>query len=168
MIERIKAFLKQNGLDWTGKISTMYDDDFRTAEDKDFKEKDIYNLLISFEEGDACLSVEIDLVSFYVLGEFKDIYFDKYAGIEDKNKDLMKQRDLSKEWIDFQMKNNRLVYSVALKKYCEKRKAIIEKHYEEKEKLLIAKLNNLQKNKEKSLKEYEDLEALIENADNTL
>ena len=78
MIERIKAFLKQNGLDWTGKISTMYDDDFRTAEDKDFKEKDIYNLLISFEEGNACLSVEIDLVSFYVLGEFKDIYFDKF------------------------------------------------------------------------------------------
>ena len=140
----------------------MYDDDFRPAEDKDFKEKDIYNLLLSFEEGNACLLVEIDLVSFYVLGEFKDIYFDKYAGIEDKNKDLMKQRDLSKEWIDFQMKNNGLVYITAVKKYCENRKAIIEKHYDEKEKLLKEKLNNLQKNKEKSLKEYEALEALIE------
>ena len=168
MIERIKAFLKQNGLDWTGDISTMYDDDFRPAEDKDFKEKDIYNLLLSFEEGNACLLVEIDLVSFYVLGEFKDIYFDKYAGIEDKNKELMKQRDLSKEWIDFQMKNNGLVYITAVKKYCENRKAIIEKHYEEKEKLLKEKLNNLQKNREKSLKEYEDLEALIESIEKQL
>ena len=168
MIERIKAFFKQNGLNWTGDISTMYDDDFRPAEDKDFKEKDIYNLLLSFEEGNACLLVEIDLVSFYVLGEFKDIYFDKYAGIEDKNKELMKQRDLSKEWIDFQMKNNGLVYITAVKKYCENRKAIIEKHYEEKEKLLKEKLNNLQKNREKSLKEYEDLEALIESIEKQL
>lgn len=163
MIERIKAFLKQIGLDWTGEISTMYDDDFRTAEDKDFKEKDIFYLLLSFEEGNACLVVEIDLVSFCILGEFKDIYFDKYAGIEDKNKELMKQRDLSKEWVDFQLKNSPLVYRDALKKFCEKRKQTIEKHYQEKERLLKAKLDNLQKNKEKSLKEYEDLEALIEN-----
>lgn len=168
MIERIKGFLEQNKLNWTGEIITMFDNDFRPAEDKDFKEKDIFNLLLSFEEGNACLAVEIDLVSFYVLGEFHDLCFEKYAGNKEQNKELMQQRDLSKEWVEFQLKNSPLVYSTALKKYCEKRKAEIEKSYEKSEKLLKAKLNNLQMNKEQRLKEYDDLEALIENADKTL
>ena len=168
MIERIKEFLKQHNLDWTGEIITMFDDNFRTAEDKDFKEKDIYNLLISFKEGNACLAVEIDLVSFYVLGEFKDLSFEKYAGKEEKNQELMEKRDLSKEWVEFQLKNSPLVYSIALKKFCEKRKTEIENSYNEKEKLLKVKLRNLQASKANILKKYDDLEALIEIAEKPL
>ena len=168
MIERIKEFLKQNNMEWTGDIITYKDDDFRAATDKDFRLKDIYNLLISFPDGNMCASIEIDIVGFYIVGELKGIYIENYAGNNEENQKFFEQRDLSKEWIDFQLKNYSLVYAAALRKYCEKNKQLVETRYEEKERMLKSRLESLQRDKENSLKEYEELEALIETTEKTL
>ena len=73
MVNRLKGFLKENNLNWTGDIITYQDNNFREATEDDFKEKDIYNLLISCDDGFMCASIEIDIASFYIVGQLKTV-----------------------------------------------------------------------------------------------
>ena len=162
MINEIKKFLQTQNLNWTGEILTVANQDFRPAKEEDFKDLDIIEFLISFgKQGYMSISIEIDLANFRILGETFDCGFDKYAGKNPENKKLCKERDLSKEWVDFQFKNNSLLYSADLRVYCKKNKNILQRRYEEKEKSLNAKMKVLQLNKAKSLKVYKDLEEQV-------
>ena len=122
MIESIKEFLKQQNLNWTGNISKGMD--FYPADEQDFKDLEIIEFLISFgADGMMALSVEIDCANFNILGIFNDYWFEKDAS--EKFKELGKARDLSQEWINFQINKKGLLYAVKLRDYCLKNKKII-------------------------------------------
>ena len=175
MINEIKGFLKQNGLEWTGDISTYKNQDFKPAKEEDFKDLDIIHFLISFEnEGYMAIGIELDLIRFTILGESIGVGFDKYAGNE-KNKKLFEERDLSKEWIDFQLKNNTLVYASLLRKCCEKERKIINTMYDGREERILNKIEELQRRtkelkleRNQKLEQINQLEQKAEEAENTL
>ena len=169
MINEIKEFLKQNGLNWSGEISTALNQDFYKAKEEDFKDVDIIDFLITFDNQEyMAISIELDLAKFTILGESVACGFDKYAGNNLKNKKLCEERDLSQDWVKFQLRKNGLIYATTLRSYCEKNKNRIERSYEEKEKILNAKIKVLQSNKAKSLKVYEDLETQADSVENML
>ena len=164
MTTTIKEFLKQYNLDWTGDISTYYSTGFRKATEKDFNELDITTLLIKINENDFVeVSIEIDLANFYIVSTQKR----ENAGIV-KHIELEKikpNQDLSQEWINYQLKNRGMVYSAALKKYCENKKKKINDFYKEKEELLKIRAERLNKDieriikrKENELKHFETME----------
>ena len=111
MLEEIKEFLNQNGLNWTGNISKSSNINFRKAAEEDFKTLEIADFLISFEsDGYMAIAVELDLANFRILGETFDYAVDVYAGNNVYNKSLCEEKDLSQEWINFQLKKNGLLY----------------------------------------------------------
>ena len=86
MINEIKGFFKQNGLEWTGDISTYKTQDFHPAEEKDFNTLDIVDFLITFgDQGYMAIAVELDLIRFTIIGECVGVGFDKYAGNEKRH-----------------------------------------------------------------------------------
>lgn len=123
MISCVKKFFEKQGLNWTGKILAAKDKDFRKAGEQDFEILRNNDYLISFgKDGEIALSCEIDLMTFKINGESFDCVYNCYAGDNEENKKLCEERDLSKDFINFQLKNRGLIYAVNLKKKCEKEK----------------------------------------------
>jgi len=150
IFKNIKAFLKTNGLNWTGKISRYIDQDFRPATAEDFEDLNNVDLLISFgKDGEIAMSAEIDLINFKILGESLDVACFCYAGDKDENKKLCEARDLSKDWVKFQLKRNGLVYATALRIKCVKEREKVEQKSEQRTKQLNRKISYLQRSIEK-------------------
>lgn len=176
MIEDIKKFLETQNLHWTGDISKSTYQDFSPAKEKDFEELDIIDFLLKFgSQGYMAISIELDLKRFNILGETFDCGFDKYAGKNIANKELCVARDLSSDWVDFQLKNNTLLYASALRVACQKERNIIKMQYKSKEedidrqmKELYIKKVTLNNEKQQKIEAIEDLEKRAEDAWNTL
>ena len=150
IVENISSFLRVNGLNWTGKLMTGKDEDFRPATAEDFEELNNVDLLISFgKDGEMALSAEIDIINFKILGESFDVACFCYAGDKEENKKLCEGRDLSKDWVKFQLKSSGLIYAVALKTKCDKEREKVEQKSEQRVKQLSRKIAYLQRSIEK-------------------
>ena len=150
IVKDIKAFLKKNGLNWTGKMMAGIDQDFSYAPVGAFEHLQTVDLLISFgKDGEIALSAEIDLINFKILGESFDVPYSCYAGHNGENKKLCEERDLSKEWVEFQLKTNGLVYATALRCRCAQKKEETIKQSEQRVKQLSRKIAYLQRSIEK-------------------
>ena len=160
MIESIKKFLNKYNLEWKGHIATIYSPEFYNAGKKDFKEKEIVKFLIYTGEN-KCLEVyiEIDIATFEVVSikEKDDNGIERNVEIES----IIEKKDLSQEWIKFQLSENSLIYAVALKEYCEKHKKRINLEYDKKVEKIKKRLDAVDEYRVSALKKYEDIEGNI-------
>lgn len=162
-IQNIKKFLKLQSLNWTGEIILGKEKDFRPATLEDFSKLQDMDFRINFgTDGEVALSMEIDLINFKINGETFDIVYTCYAGDNEENKSLCEERDLSTEWVKYQLKQNGLVYNTMLRKKCEEEKLKIQEETKRKEKQLERKIKYLKrsidKTKENSNREITKLE----------
>ncbi len=167
MIETIKKFLKRYDLGWTGLIATVYEQDFHKASEKDFKEMGIVNFQVYTSKNKYLeVYVEIDLVNFNVLSiKEKDA-----NGIEKdvELENIQKNQDLSKEWVEFQLREKGMMFGVDVKKYCEKHKKRINFQYDLKAEKIVKSLDAVDRDRSKALKRYDDLEASISDSSKML
>lgn len=147
IIENIKAFFKEKGLNWIGKIATSKDDDFRDVTPKDFEVLSNNDFLFSFGcDGEIALTCEIDLITFKINGESFDITYYSYAGDNEENKKIiesLEDKDFSQEWVTLQLKNSGLVYAVALRNKCQEEKNRIRDFSEKRRNQITKKIEYL-------------------------
>ena len=175
IVKDIKAFLGTKGLNWNGEIMAGRDKDFRPATEKDFNELDNYDFLISFgKDGEIAVSIEVDLIHFRINGESFEASCNCYAGDKEENKKLCEERDLSKEWVMFELKSNGLIYAAALKLQCAREKEKTETQSEQRVKQLDRKIAYLERSKEKveenkniRLNEIASIEKLVQEVENS-
>jgi hypothetical protein len=170
LIANIKKFLRTKGLNWNGQIIKGKEKEVRFAGERDFENCDITDMLLSFgSDGYMAITAEIDLTNFKIHGECFDYGFSCYAGDNDKNIKLCQEQDLTKEWIEFQIKNSGLLFASALRVKCEKDKAKVKETTETRVNQLNRKIEYLQRsidkiksNETEKLKEIQELEKLAE------
>lgn len=153
-IKHIKNFFKENGLEWTGLLCGPKDDDFRPATEEDFKKLNNLDYLINFgEDGQIALNAEIDLITFIINGESFDYAVSCYA--KEEHEEVCQERNLSKEWISFQLKNRDLVFSTLLRNKCNELKDSIKEDKDRRVKRLSNKIEYLTRSIGKVEAEYE-------------
>ena len=170
-MDYLKLFFKLNGLNWTGFVCGYKDDDFRPATEEDFDKLKELDYLIAFgKDGQIALNAEIDLITFKINGESFDYAVSCYAGDNNQNKKVCKERDLSKEWIKFQLQNKGMVYATALRRICKDLKDEVKDETERrirKIKLKIEHLNNsIEKTEESYNQKIKEINKLEKMADN--
>lgn len=145
-VENIKKFLKTQGLIWTGHVYKNSKNKLNNVKDSDFEKLAEKTLIINFGEDGLCgMDAEIDLMTFRINGENINCPFTAYAGDDELNVELLRERNLSKEWVQFQLKNCGLVYAVALRKKCEEEKIRVQQEAETERKHLNKKIEYLGK-----------------------
>ena len=115
------------------------------------------------------LHYRLKLINFKIHGESFDVACSCYAGDKEENKKLCEERDLSKDWIRYQLKMNGLIYAVLLKNKCDEERAKLRQKSEQRVKQLDKKISYLKRSKEKieeekqnKLKEIKSLEDLAD------
>lgn len=170
LVENIKAYLQSKGLNWTGEIVSHKGKKFRPATEDDFKFLSCNDYLIDFgEAGEVVLSIEIDEMTFRCYGETFDIAYSNYAGKDKEIKKLIKtfeDKDLSKEFIKFQLKNSGLVYAAALRMKCVEKKQQINEESERRQKQFKRKIEYLnrciEKNENARIRDCKEIEKIIQ------
>lgn len=173
MVENVKAFLKELGLNWKGSIITHREKDFRPATEEDFKFLGNADYLIDFgKDGEIAISIEIDEITFKIYGESFDLAYTCYAGDNEKNLKLIRKledKDFSNEWIKFQLKKSGLVYAAALRLKCLEKKQKINEESERKQKQYRRKIEYLnrciEKNENARIRECNEIEKIIRMSD---
>ena len=152
LIENIKEFFKLKGLNWTGDILTQTGKNFRPSTEQDFESLRNLDYLIDFgEDGQIALSAEIDSITFKVYGESFDVGFTCFAGKNEKNLKLIRKledKDLSKEFVQFQLQKCGLIYAVLLRKKCEEKTQQVEDEKQKRVNQLTRKIEYLTRNVE--------------------
>ena len=169
-VECVKKFFSQNGLTWFYQICTSKDKKFREATEEDFEILKNNKFEIDFnQDGKVILEVEIDLITFKINGISLKHDFNCYAGEDDKNIKLCEERDLSKEWIMFQLKSKGLIYATMFRDRMEKEKEKVRAHSESRRHQLTRKIEYLNRSIEREteyekqeIKALEDIEKLAE------
>ena len=150
IVENVKEFLKSKGLNWTGDIIRK-GKNFRPATIEDFKNLEMADYLINFgNDGEIALTIEIDDITFKIYGESYDIAYSCYAGENEENKKLCEERDLTKEWIQFQLEKSGLIYAAALRIKCQQKIDDVNKEKEKRKKQLERKIEYLQRSIDKT------------------
>ena len=144
IIEKIKAFFNELGLNWSGKIISQIHDNEIDAKDEDFEKLKNLELIMDFgKEGKIVLSCEIDLLNFRIYGEAFDVYGYCPAGLTKESIKLCRERDVSEQWVKFQLENCDLVYATIIKKKYEEKKTQINNESERRKKQLERKIKYL-------------------------
>jgi len=156
LVEHIKNFLAQQGLNWNGEIEYEIKKnhqsiaDFRMARAEDFeKEGDTQTIIIDFGKlGQIALVVSINLINFRIEGTAPEYGFTCYAGDNDENVKLCEERDLSQEWLEYMLVNGGLVYRTALIKLCAEKKKLAELSLDNTQKLIDREIEKFQRQRE--------------------
>ena len=171
-VDCVKRFFDKNGLKWSGSIKTSKEKEFRKAEEEDFNDlKNNYYLIDFTEDGKVILKAEVDLITFKINGISFDNDFVCYSGEDDVNIHLCEERDLSTEWIKFQLKSKGLIYATMFRDRIQKEKEKVRTQSESRRKQLNRKIEYLNRSIEKvndaekqEINELEDIEKLAEKA----
>lgn len=172
-VENIKKFLKSQGLIWTGHVYKNSKNKLKGVKDEDFEKLEEKTLIINFGEDGLCgMDAEIDIMNFRINGENTHCPFTAYAGDDEQNVVLLRERNLSKEWVQFQLKNCGLVYAVALRKKCEEEKIKVQQDAETERRHLTKKIEYLGKRlvrtneeEERKIKKISEIEELANQVD---
>ncbi len=164
LIDHIKGFLLTKGLNWNGEIEYEIKTkkgkvaDFRQAESYDFeKEGEEQTIIIDFnKDGQIALEVAIDLINFKILGIALDYGLTCYAGKNDKNEKLCRERDLSNEWLKYMLVNGGLVYRTAIKELLDMKKVEAKEFLNKRVNDLDRKIGYLEKKKDYEKQSYEN------------
>lgn len=166
----IKKFFKANGLNWTGLVCGEKEDEFRPATEEDFENLSLMDYLIDFgKDGQIALNVEIDTITFKINGESNDCALSCYAGDKEENLKLCEERDLSNNWIHFQLSSKGLSFAITLReKINEARQKVVAesetriKRIEKKIKFLTIKVEDVKEEQEQKLEHLSQIEKSIE------
>ncbi len=164
LIDHIKKFLATKGLNWTGEIEFAKMDkigtwaDFRQAEIRDFEiEGQTQTIVIDFsKDGQIALVVVIDLINFEIKGIAPEYGLTCYAGDNDENVELCRERDLSQEWLEYMLVNGGLVYRSAIINLCAEKKILAETSFNNHQKIIDREIENLERKRTIARKEFEE------------
>lgn len=170
IVESVKAFLKQEGLNWTGHKYKNSKNQLVNIKASDFEQLQELTLLINFGEDGLCgMLAEIDDITFKINGVNNSCPFTAYSGDNEENVFALRERNLSEEWAKFQLKANGLVYAAALRVKCQQERERItqenatqRKHLEKKIEYLQKRLKHIDLDEERDLRNISMLEKLAE------
>lgn len=145
MVECIKLFFNKLGIEWNGFIKTNNHKAFREANIQDFEKTKMCSFLVNKKE----------LGEFLIIAEVDELNFNIYSiSLKDELSEITK--DMSKEWIELQLKTKGLIFATRLKKKCAEQRENIKSEHEKKKKQLQDKIEHLKQRldyKDKEMKE---------------
>lgn len=154
LVESIKLFFNQLGINWNGSIFQKEQKDFIDPTEDDFKKLEMRTFMIEFEDGDCCgLVAEIDNTSFRINGEDERLQLSKNSLNHKDN--ILKLReieytDFSEKFIKFQLKTRGLVYATLVREKLEEKKNLINSEAKKREKQLTRKIEFLNRSVERN------------------
>jgi len=173
VVECVKRFLKQEGLIWKGEAISFSGKSIKKLTEEDFDKLTERDYIIDFgKDGQVALTMEIDLINFKIIGVNLDCTLNCYCGDKKENEKLCEERDLSKEWIKYQLMSRGLVYATMFKQRCNEEREKVKEESNKQRKQIQKKIEFLEKkmtyvdfDEKQGLKNISNLEKIVKDAE---
>ena len=173
VVECVKRFLKEEGLKWKGEAFSSSKKSVVKLTEEDFDNLVERDYIIDFgKDGQVALSIEIDLITFKINGVNINTDLVCYVGDKKENEKLCEERDLSRDWIKYQLKSRGLIYATMFKKRCQEERSKVKEESEKQRKQLQKKIEYLEKkisyvdlDEKQGLKNISNLEKIVKESE---